>query len=145
MAKNDAHDEHRPKVGLYLLIFGALLALTCLTVVISKFHLPRPQAIALGLLVAGVKASLVGAVFMHLWGEHKFIHKILGVVAFCASILVIVLIDCGIAVGRLTDRVSVAEQRPAEAAEGVRDESVALPADVSAAKAAEKSRKGKTR
>ena len=59
--KDDSHDAHRPNVGLYVKVFGALMVLTLVTVVISKFHLPRPQAIGLGLFVAAIKATLVGA------------------------------------------------------------------------------------
>ena len=73
--KASAHgDEHRPNVKVYIGVFAALMICTLLTVVVSKFHLPRPQAIALGLAIALFKASLVGALFMHLWGEGKLIH-----------------------------------------------------------------------
>lgn len=112
-----AHDDHRPDVKLYLKVFGALLVLTGVTVVISKFHLPRPQAIALGLLVAVTKASLVAAIFMHLWGENKLIHKILYTTAFFACIFIITITDGRLVIKRLTHRMPVADQHPAETAE----------------------------
>ena len=116
MSKNtdSPRDEHRPNVKLYMLVFGALLVLTLVTVAISKIHLPRPQAIALGLFVALVKASLVGALFMHLWGENKLIHKFLFVTLACAAILVLPLIDGVLLVKNLTAPIAVAGQHPAE-------------------------------
>lgn len=118
-ASHDAgHDEHRPDVGLYVKVFGALMVLTFVTVAISKVHLPRPQAIALGLAVASVKAALVIAIFMHLWGENKVIHKALLITVACGSILLLPLIDCALVTRKLTTRVSVGEQHPAEGHEG---------------------------
>ena len=119
MAKNKdaAHDEHRPNVALYVKIFGALMVLTLVTVLISKFHLPRPQAIALGLFVALIKASLVGAIFMHLWGESKVIHNALYITGACAAILVLPMIDFVIVSKKMTSPMDVASQHPHEGAE----------------------------
>jgi len=136
MAKSNdarAHDDHRPDVRKYMLVFGALLVLTCVTVVISKFHLPRPQAITLGLLVAVVKAGLVAAVFMHLWGEQKLVHKVLYVVAFFAAILILPLLDLRMVVSRITERMPVADQHPDEgAAPEAKPEAAPAPAPASA-------------
>lgn len=113
--RNDAaHDSHRPNVGLYVKVFGALMVLTLITVAISKVHLPRAQAIGLGLFVAMIKASLVGALFMHLWGENKLIHKTLWITVACGAILVLPLIDFAIAVNRPTSPADVATQHPGE-------------------------------
>ncbi len=109
---NDAHDEHRPNVGLYVKVFAALMVLTLITVVISKFHLPRPQAITLGLLVALIKASLVGALFMHLWGESKLIHNALYIAAAGALILVLPMIDFVLISHKMTSPADVASQHP---------------------------------
>ena len=114
MAKNSAHDEHRPNIKLYVMVFAALMVLTFVTVAISKVHLPRPQAIALGLLVATVKASLVAAVFMLLWGEKKLISRILLVTGACAAILILPLLDLSLVSSQITQKVSVAEQHPEE-------------------------------
>src|SRR4051812_37536355 len=96
MSKNSdaSRDEHRPDVGMYVKVFGALMVLTLVTVAISKVHLPRPQAIALGLFVACIKASLVGALFMHLWGENKLIHNALYITVAGAMIMILPLLDC---------------------------------------------------
>jgi caa(3)-type oxidase subunit IV len=122
------HDDHRPDVGLYLKVFGALMVLTAVTVIISKFHLPRPQAIALGLLVAGTKAALVGAIFMHLWGEKKLIHKFLWVTVGCGAILVIGIVDSHLTAERRLERAPVADQHPDEGGEKASiSETVTLP------------------
>lgn len=110
--KNTQHDEHRPNVGLYIKVFGALMVLTLITVAISKVHLPRPQAIGLGLFVASIKAALVGALFMHLWGENKLIHKTLYITVACGAILVIPMIDFVLVAHRLTSPMAVADQHP---------------------------------
>jgi cytochrome c oxidase subunit 4 len=115
---SEAHDPHRPNVKLYMAVFGALMVLTLVTVLISKFHLPRPQAIALGLFVACVKASLVGAIFMHLWGEAKLIHRFL-YVAFAFSVMFLIpLIDFVLLSPRMLDHAAVASQHPDEGAAG---------------------------
>jgi cytochrome c oxidase subunit 4 len=109
---NDAYDEHRPNVALYVKVFGALMVLTLITVAISKLHLPRPQAIGLGLFVALIKASLVGALFMHLWGENKLIHNALWVTAACALIFILPMIDFALLTPLMTSRPAVASQHP---------------------------------
>jgi cytochrome c oxidase subunit IV len=70
-------------------VFVALLGLTIVTVAISYLHLPRPTAIALGLAVATVKASMVAAVFMHLISERKVILYLLGLTVFCALVVLL--------------------------------------------------------
>ncbi|PIR18687.1 MAG: hypothetical protein COV48_06165 [Elusimicrobia bacterium CG11_big_fil_rev_8_21_14_0_20_64_6] len=113
-----AHDEHRPNVGLYIKVFLALMVLTLVTVAISKVHLPRPQAIGLGLFVALIKASLVGALFMHLWGENKMVHKLLFITAAGAAILILPLLDFVMISHRATSPAHVATQHPDESGEG---------------------------
>ncbi|MDO8756922.1 MAG: cytochrome C oxidase subunit IV family protein [Elusimicrobiota bacterium] len=107
-----AHDEHRPNVALYVKVFGALMMLTLITVAVSKVHLPRPQAIGLGLFVATIKAGLVGALFMHLWGENKLIHKALWVTVGGAAILVLPMIDFVLVAHKITNPIAVADQHP---------------------------------
>jgi cytochrome c oxidase subunit 4 len=108
-------DQHRPQIGLYVGIFAALMCLTALTVFVSRFHLPRPQAIMLGVLIAMVKASLVGAVFMHLWGEKKLIHKFLFAAVFFGVLMILPIIDFVLLAPRAVAPVDVAAQHPAEA------------------------------
>lgn len=83
----EGHDVHfghdnspeaiRKEMRKYLLVLGALAILTAITVAISYVHLPTPQAIALALVVATIKGSLVAAFFMHLISERKLIFAVL--------------------------------------------------------------------
>jgi caa(3)-type oxidase subunit IV len=107
-------DHERPNIKLYIGIFAALMVLTGLTVLVSKFHLPRPQAIALGLLIACTKASLVGAVFMHLWGEKKMIHRFLYTAGFFGLLMLIPITDFVLTRHLSLDHANVAAQHPDE-------------------------------
>jgi len=141
MSKNSsaAHDEHRPNIALYVKVFAALMVLTLVTVAISKVHLPRPQAIGLGLLVASVKAALVVAIFMHLKGENKLIHTALWITVVCAAILVLPMIDFSLVSHLITSPPAVASQHPGgEHAAGGHAESVTETIELPAAKPAAK-------
>lgn len=67
-------DKH---VRIYITVFVALMALTIITVMISRVHLPLPIAVSVALLVATVKGSLVACYFMHLISEKKLIFAVL--------------------------------------------------------------------
>ena len=70
----------------YLIVFLALLAGTVLTVAMYYVHLPSMAlTIAVALLIATVKASLVAGFFMHLISERKAIYAILMATAFFAA------------------------------------------------------------
>jgi len=75
-----AHDIDR-QVKIYITVFVALMALTLVTVGISYLHLSTPMAIALALLVAIVKGSLVACYFMHLISEKRLIYVVLAITA----------------------------------------------------------------
>jgi cytochrome c oxidase subunit 4 len=88
-----AMDEHSAAdidrhVRIYITVFVALMVLTIVTVAISRFHLPVPMAIAVALLVAIIKGSLVACYFMHLISEKKLIYAVLALtVAFFIALL----------------------------------------------------------
>jgi cytochrome c oxidase subunit IV len=67
-------DKH---VRIYITVFVALMALTIVTVAVSRYHLPVPIAVSVALLVAIVKGSLVACYFMHLITEKKLIYAVL--------------------------------------------------------------------
>jgi cytochrome c oxidase subunit IV len=69
------------QVRIYISVFVALLALTIITVAISRFHLPIAFAVTVALLVATIKGSLVACYFMHLISERKLIYAVLGLTA----------------------------------------------------------------
>jgi len=73
---------HQPNIKLYLMVFGALMVLTVVTVLVSYLHLPKTLGIFVGLLIATVKVALVAAFFMHLKGERTLIYSLLGVTFF---------------------------------------------------------------
>ena len=71
-------DRH---VRIYITVFVALMALTIITVAISRLHLPIPIAVTVALLVAIVKGSLVACYFMHLISEKRLIYAVLALTA----------------------------------------------------------------
>jgi cytochrome c oxidase subunit 4 len=75
----DAHgaDDIRSHVKTYLMVFGALMVLTVVTVGVSYLHLPVVLAVLVALVVATIKGSLVAMFFMHLLNERKLIYYLL--------------------------------------------------------------------
>jgi cytochrome c oxidase subunit 4 len=71
-------DRH---VRIYITVFVALMVLTVVTVAVSYLHLATPVAIAVALLVATIKGSLVACYFMHLISEKKLIYAVLALTA----------------------------------------------------------------
>jgi len=76
----DAHgaEEVAKHVRTYVMVFIALACLTAVTVGISYVHLgSKWMNIAVALVIASIKASLVAAFFMHLISEKKVIFAVL--------------------------------------------------------------------
>ena len=84
---DDSPEAIRREIRKYLYVFGALAVLTIITVAIAQLHLPTWQAIALALVVATVKGSLVAAFFMHLISERKLIYVVLLFTMFFFGVL----------------------------------------------------------
>ena len=90
---SDAHDAAAVKkaVRKYLIIFGALLVGTVVTVLASYVHFGAPGSntlnILVALLIASVKAFLVAGYFMHLISERKMIYGILLATVFFFAVL----------------------------------------------------------
>ncbi|HUP25334.1 MAG TPA: cytochrome C oxidase subunit IV family protein [Thermoanaerobaculia bacterium] len=80
-------DKH---VRSYMIVFASLMVLTIVTVAVSYLDVSVAAAIALGLVIATVKASLVAAVFMHLIDEKKVIYWML--VCTLAAFFVLLLV-----------------------------------------------------
>lgn len=74
MADHADIDKH---VRTYLMVFAALMVLTVVTVAVSYLDLSTGAAVALALVVATVKGSLVAGYFMHLISEKKLIYTVL--------------------------------------------------------------------
>lgn len=76
-----AHDHHGHKpdhvphvtpLATYLKTFGALMVLTVITVAVSRVDLGTTVNLIIALLIATMKATIVAAIFMHLYADHKF-------------------------------------------------------------------------
>lgn len=90
MGDHASHADIDRQVRTYILVFVSLMALTIVTVAISRFHLPVPAAITVALIVAMVKGGLVASYFMHLISERKLIYWVLGfTVAFFFAVLLL--------------------------------------------------------
>lgn len=77
------HHDVSKEVRKYMLVFGALIIGTILTVAVSYIELhPHWKNIAIGLVIATVKGALVAAFFMHLIDERKLIYGVLGATVF---------------------------------------------------------------
>ncbi|MGN6185563.1 MAG: cytochrome C oxidase subunit IV family protein [Thermoanaerobaculia bacterium] len=85
---DNSPDAIRKEIRKYLLVLGALAVLTIITVAISYLHLETHEAIALALVVATVKGSLVAAFFMHLISERKLIYGVLLFTVFFFFVLI---------------------------------------------------------
>jgi cytochrome c oxidase subunit 4 len=70
-------EEIKKETRVYIMVFVALAALTVVTVGVSYLHLNFGAAIALAMLVATIKGSLVACYFMHLISERKLIYWVL--------------------------------------------------------------------
>jgi cytochrome c oxidase subunit 4 len=77
------HADIDRQVRTYIVVFISLMALTFVTVAISRLHLPTPMAVGLALVVATVKGGLVASYFMHLISERKVIYWVLGFTVAC--------------------------------------------------------------
>ena len=77
-----SHEEVRHHVKIYIRVFAALTILTAVTVAVSYLHLPLWPAIAVALLIAIFKGSLVAAFFMHLFQEKRLIFVVLAMAVF---------------------------------------------------------------
>ena len=77
----------------YMTVFVMLMIFTGITVGVSYLHFSVPIAIAVALLVATMKGSMVAAVFMHLNHEKQWIYGalLLTVVFFVALLMLPVL------------------------------------------------------
>ena len=91
----------RKHLKVYYMVFGALAALTAITVAVAELHfLTVPQAVALALLIASVKGSLVACYFMHLISERGMVFWVLGICAvFFVALMFLPLVTTRTSVG----------------------------------------------
>ncbi|MBI2788536.1 MAG: cytochrome C oxidase subunit IV family protein [Elusimicrobia bacterium] len=83
--EHSTHSDDALDLGVYL----SLLALTVATLAASRFtHGGRIMAVVLALIIASVKASLIGFYYMGLRRERAMMFIILGIGAVAVGILV---------------------------------------------------------
>src|SRR5947209_10601345 len=78
---------HIASKQMYLTVFGALAALTLLTVAVSFVELPGPLHVSVGLLIATGKALLVALFFMHVLYSRRLIWMVAGAALLWLGIL----------------------------------------------------------
>jgi caa(3)-type oxidase subunit IV len=61
----------------YMMVGGALLAFTVITVAVNQVHLAIGLAVTVALIIASMKGAMVGSVFMHLSHEKPLIYAAL--------------------------------------------------------------------
>jgi len=82
--------EVRKTIRQYMMVGGALFVGTVVTVLANQVHLAVPLAITVALIIASIKGSMVGAVFMHLSHEKKWVYgSLLLTVAFFVVLIFI--------------------------------------------------------
>jgi cytochrome c oxidase subunit 4 len=87
----------------YMIVGGMLLVFTGLTVAANGLHLAVPAAIALALVIATMKGTMVAAVFMHLSHEKKWIYgALLLTMLFFVVLLFLPLITVADGIGKPT-------------------------------------------
>ena len=70
-------EDIKKETRVYVLVFVALAALTLVTVGVSYLDLGVAGGVALALLIAAIKGSLVAAFFMHLISERRLVYAVL--------------------------------------------------------------------
>ena len=83
-------EEIKKSVRTYIVVFAALAALTVLTVAVSYLDIPTKTAVAIALVIACAKGSLVAMFFMHLIDERKAIYWILILTVFFFVVLMLI-------------------------------------------------------
>lgn len=81
--------EIKKHVQLYMMVFGALLVLTGVTVGVAYLDVGILLGIVIALFVASIKGTLVACYFMHLLSERGMLYWIL---ALCALFFLILLL-----------------------------------------------------
>lgn len=82
-------EEVKKHVRTYMMVFGALLILTGVTVGVFYLELSLAAAVVVALIVASVKGTLVACYFMHLLSERAMLFWIL---ALCALFFIVLLL-----------------------------------------------------
>ena len=82
-------EDIKKSVRTYMVVFAALAALTVLTVAVSYLDVTTGTAVAIALVIASAKGSLVAMFFMHLIDERRAIYWILILTAIFFIVLMV--------------------------------------------------------
>ena len=88
-SQQEAHNMEHHGAGRYYLVWGALLVLTLVTVLTGRMHIPN-FALALALLIATVKGTLVLLFFMHLV-DHKGANRLVMAVSVLFVLMMLIM------------------------------------------------------
>jgi caa(3)-type oxidase subunit IV len=77
MSSHDDVDSIKKQTRAYIMVFGALMVLTVLTVGVAYLDMPVWLAVGVALVIALFKGTLVAGIFMHLFDERKLIYWVL--------------------------------------------------------------------
>jgi cytochrome c oxidase subunit IV len=77
MSSHDDVESIKKQTRAYIKVFVGLMILTVLTVAVAYLHMPVGLAVAVALVIALFKGTLVAGVFMHLFDERKMIYWVL--------------------------------------------------------------------
>ena len=93
MSSAHAHGHDvKAEVRRYMIVFGALIVGTILTVAVSKIDFGGHWNIIVGLIIASIKGFLVAGFFMHLISERIMVYTILiATVFFFAGLMYLTL------------------------------------------------------
>ena len=83
-------EEIKKETRIYRNVFLALAVFTLITVAISRLDVSTETAIALALIIATIKGSLVACYFMHLLTERKLVLSVLVLTAIFFVVLIFV-------------------------------------------------------
>lgn len=87
-------EDIKKEIRVYMMVFGALLFFTIITVAVSYLHLNLFWAVTVALIIASIKVSLVGGYFMHLLSERAVIYTVLTFTAvFFAGLLTLPVLE----------------------------------------------------
>ena len=85
----ETHADIDKHVRVYMIVFATLAVLTVVTWAVAYLDLGMTGAIAVALLIASVKASLVACYFMHLISEKRLIFFVLSFTVFFFVVLLL--------------------------------------------------------
>jgi caa(3)-type oxidase subunit IV len=82
-------EDVRKSVRSYMIVFVMLMVFTILTVAVARLSFAVPVAIAVALVIAGMKGAMVAGVFMHLSHEKRWVYGTLALTVIFFAVLLL--------------------------------------------------------